>query len=67
MIQEVKVYWCDHPKDEDITEAMQIAKDNNCIVRLEWFVKYSGHYAARITPESTMEDVKKQIPKVYGI
>ena len=68
MIQECRIYVCDGiPLDEDIFKAIEIVQQNKCLIRLEWFVPYSGHYHAMVALDSTLESVKKQIPRVYGI
>ncbi len=68
MIQEVKTYYCDRvPQDEDIRQALDIVHRDGVLVKLQWYVRYSGTYTAMIAGDSTMADVKKQIPAVYGI
>ena len=67
MIQEVKTYICEYPSDEEIQEALNIVKRDNIIIKLQWHVKHSGTYHAIIASDSTIESVKKQIPRVYGI
>lgn len=68
MIQELKTYLCDHtPKDDDILEAMKIVKNDNCVVKISWHIKYSGTYDVVIANDSTLESVKAQIPKIYPI
>jgi hypothetical protein len=67
MIQECKTYLCDYPKDEDILEAMEIVKRDNCVIKLQWNIPHSGTYFAIVAHDSTLESVKKQIPRVYGI
>ena len=68
MLKEIKHYECDNvPKDEDILQGMEIAKENNCIVTIQWFVPYSGTYTVSISDGSTLDDVKAKMPKVYGI
>lgn len=67
MIQELKIYLCDRPHEDEIRQAMEISKRDNCIIELRWFVEYSGWYKALVEPGSTIQDVEKQIPKMYGI
>jgi hypothetical protein len=68
MIQELKTYMCDHtPKDDDILEAMKIVKNDNCVVKILWNVKYSGTYDVLVANDSTLESVKAQLPKIYPI
>lgn len=65
----IKNYKCDGqtPSNEEIQEGMQIAKAENCIVRLNWFFPYSGHYKLDITSDMTFEDCKDRLPKCYPV
>ena len=68
MITEIKNYWCDGaPKDDDILCAIDIARTNNIMVRLEWFIMHSGLYTVRVKKDDTLDSVKERLPKVYGI
>ena len=68
MIQELKTYICSNsPTDEDINQALAIVKDQSFIIKFKWFVRYSGWYEATVKNEMTFEQVKEQIPKIYGI
>ena len=70
MITEVKEFMCPFdctPSDNDIMLSIEIAKKENCIVRLSWLLKWSGKFERFIYPESTLEDIKNTLPKIYGI
>ena len=68
MIHEVKTYFCDNiPGDEDIEQALAFARSGICWVKLCWFVHYSALYSVYVKPESTVDSVKAQMPKVYGV
>ena len=68
MLMELKKYRSeDSPKDEELSEGLAIAKENNCYVVIEWYVKYSGAYYVFIRPDAEMEQLRAQIPKRYGI
>jgi len=70
MITEVKEYTCQFdyaPSDDDIKEAIELAKKFNCIIKLSWRLKWSGEYKRFISPTSTFESVKESLPKIYGI
>ena len=69
MMQEVKIYRNDRsPIIEDIQRCIDIAKENDCVVRLEWFIKWSGKYSVQVNSKSNAEDVYvHEVPKVYGI
>jgi len=72
-MNEIKYFWIDGmPTVEHIKEAYRIVKEENYIVTLKWFVKYSGHYAISVdhedietmTPEEFFE---KEVPHIYGV
>lgn len=65
----IKEYQCDSrsPTDEEILEGMKISKSEKCIVRLNWFFPYSGHYHLDIIEGMTFEDCKNKLPKVYPV
>ena len=68
MIKELKTYVCDQtPKDDDIRQIIDIARRDHCCVKLIWLVKYSGNYTVVADENSTIEEVKEQIPKYYGV
>jgi hypothetical protein len=50
----------------DILEGIDIAKEKQCRVTIHWFV-LGWEYIATIDENSSIDDVKKQIPKVYGM
>lgn len=67
MITEIKHYYCDNiPSDMDILEGMDIAKDKRCRVTIHWFV-FGWEHIATIDENSSLDDAKKQIPRVYGM
>lgn len=68
MIQELKTYICDTvPKDDDILKAMDIVKKEHVVIKLQWYVTYSGTYNVVIAQDSTIESVREQMPKIYPI
>jgi len=70
MITEVKQYMCPFdttPKDEDIKDCIELAKQNNCIIHLTWRMKWSGDYGRYIYPHNTFEEIKESLPKIYGM
>ena len=68
MIQEVRTYVCDDiPSREDILEAIEIVKKENFIIRLTWFVQYSGRYNIMIYKDSTLSSVMEGMPKEYAV
>lgn len=68
MLKKVDIYWCDStPQDNDINEILSLVNEKDIIVRVEWFVRYSGHYSFIADKDSTYESIKKQIPRIYGM
>lgn len=68
MIQELKTYICNTvPKDDDILKAIDIAKNEHVLIKLQWHVNYSGTYHVVISQDSTIESVREQMPKIYPI
>lgn len=56
------------PTLENIRTCCEIAKRDNCIIHLWWYVQYSGWYDVLLFPESNPEEVfEKEVPQVYGI
>ncbi len=68
MIQEMKIYVCDTvPTDDDISTSIDIARNEHILIKLLWYVEYSGTYHAVIAHDSTIESVKAQMPKIYPV
>lgn len=56
------------PTVEHIQHCIDIAKENDCIVSLEWVMKWSGHYSRYIYADDNALDVfNNRLPKVYGM
>lgn len=67
MIAEIKHYYCDNiPSDTGILEGMNIAKEKQFRVMIHWFA-FGGEYTVTIDKNSSLDDVKKQMPRVYGM
>jgi hypothetical protein len=67
MITEIKHYYCDNtPSDMDILEGMNIAKEKQCRVTIHWFA-WGWEYTVTIDENSSLDEVKEQMPKVYGM
>lgn len=70
MLTEVKLYQCEFdrtPTDDDLLKCIEIAKEDDCIVHLQWCLKWSGNYYVQVTKDSTLETIKERLPKIYGI
>ena len=56
------------PTKEDIAEAIDVAKNNHCIVSIRWNMKYSGSYQRYIYEDDDVDDVYEiRIPHMYPV
>ena len=55
------------PSDDEIREGIEIAKEEGCIVRIDYFVPYSGQYHLDIDPESTFETCYSRVHRRYSV
>jgi len=70
MIKEIKtviVIGNKSPSVEDIAEAILYASENNCLVKIEWHIPYSGSYSRVVHGDSNVQEIKDSLPKVYGL
>ena len=72
MLKEVKAYMIDEldktPTLQNIEECIAIAKENDCIVELNWTMKWSGHYTRYIRANDDPQDFyNNKLPRVYGL
>lgn len=65
----VKEYLCDNriPSDEEIKECIEIAKSEDCVVKLKWFFPRNGWHERYIKTNMTFEEIKDSLPTVYGV
>lgn len=65
----VKEYICDDrkPTDDEIFQAILIAENNDCMVRLMWYVPYYGWSQLMIDKNMTLEDCKEKLPRRYPV
>ena len=65
----IKEYLCDKkiPSDEEIRECLEIVEEEDCIVKLTWFVRYNGWHNLLIKNGMTFEECKSKVPKIYGV
>jgi hypothetical protein len=71
MLKEVKVLCVDPigqaPSMEDCQEAVNIAVEHDCFVKMKWFFRHSGWYNRMIDPSMNATDIYDSLPKVYGV
>lgn len=61
-------YLCDNrPNDEEIKESIEIVNAEDCIVRLTWFVPFSGWHTLKIKKGMTFEECKNKPPRCYRL
>ena len=65
----IKEYLCDKetPSDEEIRECLEIVNEEDCIIKLTWFVRYNGWHNLLIKNGMTFEECKSEVPKIYGV
>ena len=49
------------PSDDEIREGIEIARRENCIVRIGYFIPYFGYYRLDIDPASTFEECHNRV------
>lgn len=62
----IKYFWSEHPTDEEIYEAMNLVKNEDCVVIIRW-VAFGYPYKMIISKDMSFEQCKKQIPITYGL
>ena len=74
MIYKVSHYWVANdstPTIDDVKEAIEAAKRENCTVCLHWkgpgYRWYGDTYSIDITADSDLNEVCNSLPKTYGI
>ena len=74
MIYKVSHYWVGGgyiPSIEDIKDAIEAAKKENCTVCLHWkgpsHAYYGDTYSKDVTADSDAEEVYNSLPKIYGL
>jgi hypothetical protein len=55
------------PTKEDIQSAIEIAAQHDCIVKLIWYVRYSGWYERFIEATNDVNEVYAHLPHIYGL
>ena len=56
------------PTVEHIQKCIDIAKENDCIVSLEWVMNWYGHYSRYIYADDDALNVfNNRLPKIYGM
>lgn len=65
----IKEYLCDNrtPSDEEIKECIEIAKEENCVVKLKWLFPHNGWHERLIKRDMTFEEIKDNLPTHYGV
>ena len=65
----IKEYLCDDrvPSSKEIRECLEIVQNENCVIKLTWFVPYNGWHKLHITSDITFEECKDKLPKMYAV
>ena len=66
---QVKEFFAENriPTNYEIQEAIDIAKEENCVVKLTWFINYNGYHHIYIKKDMTLEECVAKIPRRYGV
>lgn len=70
MLIKVETYVCEFdktPSEDDIKQALQLAKEHNCVIEIVWTLKWSGTYKRMFDSETTFEAAMNSLPKCYGL
>ena len=73
MIAEYKHYWVKEgvPTLQDVIDAIDAAKKNNCNIFLNWkgpgYPWYRDTYKCEIHPDSNATEIYESLPKCYGV
>ncbi len=63
----IKYFWTKgSPTKNEVSEARQLAQNENCVVILKWKM-FNSDFSMTIHAHSSFEDCEQQIPKVYGL
>lgn len=62
----IKYFWSEHPKEEEIHEAMKLVEDGSCVVVIKWRVGMYG-YSMTVKQGMSFDQCEQQIPRVYGL
>lgn len=66
MLTEIKHYMCDRkPEDQDLIDAMIIARDKKCIVRIMWNERGYGQLHININENTSLTEAKRKVWKKY--
>ena len=65
----VKEYLCDDrtPTDAELQEALEIANQEDCLVKLRWFFPYNGWHEVYVSKDMTFKECKEALPKCYPV
>ena len=65
----IKVFYTEStPTKEELEESLKIAKIDDCVVQLKWFVQYSGWHDRYIHKDTDIEKRNEQLRHIiYGM
>lgn len=65
----IKTYLCDDntPTRFELEDALEIAKNEHCIINLEWIFPMSGKYSMMIDETMNVEDMELSLPNCYPV
>ena len=68
MLKPIKIFYVDSvPSLEDWEEAVNIAKEESCVVELRWMPNImTGYYHEYVFEDSDPVKIDEKTPKIYG-
>ncbi len=68
MLKPIKIFYVDSvPSLEDWYEAVNIAKEESCVVELRWMPNImTGYYHEYVFEDSDPVKIDEKTPKIYG-
>ena len=71
MLKEVKEFFITPighiPSLDDCIDAINLAIKYDCLIKMRWYVPYSGKYEKIIKANDNEQEIYDSLPKVYGV
>lgn len=71
MLREVKEFFVapigHRPSLDDCIDAINLAIKYDCLIKMRWFIQYSGRYEKIVSANDNAQEIYDSLPKVYGV
>ena len=71
MLIEVKEFFVapigNTPSLDDCIDAINLAIKYDCLIKMRWYVQYSGKYEKIVSANDNEQKIYDSLPKVYGV